>query len=72
MRTHKYGMRYAEIIVAETNASGHIKPVAPSESRPDAAYQVKPEKRSRYQGGGDSRWQMPQKRREPKPSTPPT
>ena len=68
--THKYLMRIREILNLAEDDSGIVEPVTPSESRPDDAYQSKPEKRGRYQGGSNSRWQTPQKRREPKPSTP--
>jgi len=51
-------MRLWEILLAETDATGLIKPVAPSKSRSDA-YQTRPPKRPRYQSGNDSRWQTP-------------
>lgn len=63
-------MRLWEILCSESDATGLIKPVAPSKSRLDA-YQSRPSKKHpRYQGGGNSRWQTPPQPREGTPPTP--
>ncbi|WP_156399060.1 hypothetical protein [Methylobacterium sp. Leaf466] len=66
-------MRFSEIFnLTETEATGIIEPIAPSESRP-ASHQFKSEPKQRYQGvKGDSRWQTPPKRREPTAPVPMT
>lgn len=68
-RTPKYRMRLWEILCSETDATGLIKPVAPSKSRSDAYQNGPSKKRSRYQGGGNSRWQTPPNRHEATPSS---
>ncbi|WP_158020955.1 hypothetical protein [Methylorubrum extorquens] len=59
-------MRLWEILCPESDATGLIKSVAPSKSRPDAYQNGASKKRPRYQGGGNSRWQTPPEPREAK------
>lgn len=63
-------MRFWEILCSESDATGLIKPVAPSKSRPDAYQSGASKKRPRYQSGGNSRWETPPEPREAMPQTP--
>lgn len=46
-------------------------PSPPSVKRPTDRYQSKPEQRTRYQNGNDSRWQTPQGHAKPNSAKPP-